>query len=173
MRKLMTIAAVLVALTVHAELMLTPWGEKVTDANAWRDYPRPQMVRANWKCLNGLWDYAITAITNTTGRPAKWDGKIRVLDNVPMRNSVEEMMTDYQNNLWFASSRQGVMKIVPNQFTDVFDANDLDETVVNTTCYCDDKIFIGALRNTFIIVLVSVPVVMVESDVCHRKCVIS
>ena len=64
--------------TVQAELMMTPWGEKVTDDNAWRQYPRPQMVRENWTCLNGAWDYAITPITNTFVRPTKWDGKIRV-----------------------------------------------------------------------------------------------
>lgn len=58
--------------------MLTPWGEKVTSENCWREYPRPQMVRDGWTCLNGDWDYAVTAITNTPGRPEKWDGKIRV-----------------------------------------------------------------------------------------------
>ena len=58
--------------------MMTPWGEKVTSENAWREYPRPQMVRGNWTCLNGEWDYAVTSVTNTPGRPAKWDGKIRV-----------------------------------------------------------------------------------------------
>ena len=58
--------------------LMTEWGEKVTSENAWRGYPRPQMERANWTCLNGDWDYAITAITNTPGRPVKWDGRIRV-----------------------------------------------------------------------------------------------
>ena len=58
--------------------MLTEWGEKVTSDNAWREYPRPQMVRSGWTCLNGEWDYAITQVTNTPGRPEKWDGKIRV-----------------------------------------------------------------------------------------------
>ena len=72
------------------------------------------------------------------------DEEVEMLKNVPMTSNVEGIMADFQGNLWFVSSRQGVMKIVPNQFTDVFDANDLDETVVNTTCYCDDKIFIGA-----------------------------
>ena len=73
-------AALLVfaAETAKAGPMLTPWGEKVTSENAWRGYPRPQMARANWTCLNGDWDYAITAITNTPGRPVKWDGRIRV-----------------------------------------------------------------------------------------------
>ena len=68
----MTLAA------VPVPAMLTPWGEKVTSDNCLREYPRPQMERAGWVCLNGDWDYAITSITNTTGRPTAWDGKIRV-----------------------------------------------------------------------------------------------
>ena len=58
--------------------IMTPWGEKVTSENAWTEYPRPQMVRANWVNLNGDWDYAITCVTNTAGRPTQWEGKIRV-----------------------------------------------------------------------------------------------
>lgn len=69
---------VIAAETAKSEPMMTLWGEKVTSENAWRSYPRPQMERENWTCLNGDWDYAITAITNTPGRPEKWDGKIRV-----------------------------------------------------------------------------------------------
>jgi hypothetical protein len=64
--------------TCSAELMLTPWGEKVTSENCWRSYPRPQMEREGWTCLNGDWDYQITSITNTMARPEKWAGKIRV-----------------------------------------------------------------------------------------------
>ena len=44
----------------------------------WDLYPRPQMVRANWTCLNGEWDYAVTAISNTVDRPKAWQGKIVV-----------------------------------------------------------------------------------------------
>ena len=63
----------------HAEVpLMTVWGEKITPENAWREYPRPQMARREWTNLNGLWDYAITAVTNTPGRPRKWDGKILV-----------------------------------------------------------------------------------------------
>ena len=58
--------------------LMTTWGEKITPENAWREYPRPQMVRANWTNLNGEWDYAVTSVTNTPGRPTKWDGKILV-----------------------------------------------------------------------------------------------
>lgn len=57
---------------------MTPWGETVTAENAWRGYPRPQMVRPNWTNLNGEWSYAVTSVTNTPGRPEKWDGRILV-----------------------------------------------------------------------------------------------
>jgi hypothetical protein len=58
--------------------LMTEWGEKVAPENAWRGYPRPQLARASWTNLNGEWDYAITSITNTPGRPEKWDGRILV-----------------------------------------------------------------------------------------------
>ena len=64
----MTIALVLAA------AMMTAFGEKVTPENAWREYPRPQMVRAEWTCLNGPWDYAVTSVTNTPGTP--WDSNV-------------------------------------------------------------------------------------------------
>jgi hypothetical protein len=34
------------------------------------------MVRGNWTCLNGGWDYAITDVA--AGVPSRWDGKILV-----------------------------------------------------------------------------------------------
>ena len=43
--------------------LMTQWGEEVTPGNAWREYPRPQLVRERWQNLNGVWDYAITAKT--------------------------------------------------------------------------------------------------------------
>ena len=52
--------------------LMTEWGEKVTPENAWREYPRPQMERAEWTNLNGLWEYAITSnATYTSVSP--WD----------------------------------------------------------------------------------------------------
>ena len=53
------IFAQMLAWLAYGELMMTPWGEKVAAENAWREYPRPQMVRSNWTCLNGYWDYAL------------------------------------------------------------------------------------------------------------------
>ena len=78
MKRIMMAVCMLPAVALAAEPMYTEWGAKVTSENAWREYPRPQMVRSGWTCLNGDWDYAITSVTNTPGRPEQWDGKIRV-----------------------------------------------------------------------------------------------
>ncbi len=72
------------------------------------------------------------------------DNKFISLDNLPLNSSAEQMITDYQGNLWFTSSKQGVMKIVPNQFQDIFESYGLPDTVVNSTCMYDDKLVIGS-----------------------------
>ena len=38
----------------------TAWADKVSPSNVHPEYPRPQMVRPQWKSLNGLWSYAVT-----------------------------------------------------------------------------------------------------------------
>lgn len=57
--------------------LITEWGQKVTPDNAWTEYPRPQLERSNWSCLNGLWDYTVTDSSVTT-IPSNWSGKILV-----------------------------------------------------------------------------------------------
>lgn len=66
-----------------------------------------------------------------------------LLRNLPMDKSIVRILVDYAGNLWFASSRQGIMKIVPNQFSDLYDRYHVPEDVVNTTCKYGDQLFIG------------------------------
>jgi hypothetical protein len=40
--------------------IMTQWAGEITPENAWKEYPRPQMVRKEWKNLNGLWDFTIS-----------------------------------------------------------------------------------------------------------------
>ena len=65
------------------------------------------------------------------------------LGNVPMNSSLGHVMTDYEGNLWFTSTRQGVMKIVPNQFSDLFEQNNIPAAIVNSTCMYGSQLFIG------------------------------
>jgi len=81
---------------------ISRWGRDVTPANAWRSYPRPQMVRRDWLNLNGSWDYAITDAT--AAQPAKMDGKILVPFAVESRLSgvARKLLPD--NRLWYRRS---------------------------------------------------------------------
>ena len=72
------------------------------------------------------------------------EGEFTKLENVHMNNSIDSMLVDYEGNLWFTSSRQGVLKIVPNRFADIFDRYGMEETVVNSTCVCRGKLYIGS-----------------------------
>ena len=71
------------------------------------------------------------------------NGAFTVLDNLPLNNNVGHVMTDYLGNLWFTSTRQGVMKVVSNQFASLFDRFGLEPRVVNTTCMSDGLLFVG------------------------------
>ena len=37
------------------------WARDAETDTPLSEYPRPQFVRSNWICLNGLWDYTVTA----------------------------------------------------------------------------------------------------------------
>lgn len=54
----------------------TKWTASVNPLKPLPEYPRPQMVRDQWINLNGLWDYAITTVTDAF--PGKYQGKILV-----------------------------------------------------------------------------------------------
>ena len=71
------------------------------------------------------------------------DGGFQVLEELPMNNSIGHVMRDYLGNLWFTSTRQGVMKVVPNQFSDVFERCGLPPRVVNSTCVCEGRLFVA------------------------------
>ena len=74
-----------------------------------------------------------------------------LLGELPMNNSVSDVIADYQGNLWFTSTRQGVMKVVWNQFSNLFQRCGLPEQVINSTCMYDGRLFIGT--DTGLIVL--------------------
>ncbi len=71
------------------------------------------------------------------------NGYYSILQDVPMDNSVDEMMVDYEGNRWFVSSRQGVMKLVSNRFMDISRIAGLKNEVVNSTYIYQGDLYIG------------------------------
>src|SRR5687767_14072596 len=63
------------------------------------EYPRPQMVRKEWRNLNGLWDYAIKP--KDEKRPQSFDGKILV--PFPVESALSGVMKNVgeSNRLWY------------------------------------------------------------------------
>ena len=80
--------------------LITRWGKKVTLKNVWAEYPRPQLVRKNWKNLNGQWDYAITSIEQQT-MPVKWGGRILVPFCLESKLSGVQRLLHPNEALWY------------------------------------------------------------------------
>ena len=78
-RLTVTLATALLAISAAAwtpaDGLKTRWASEVDPSAPHPEYPRPQMVRADWMNLNGLWDYSITPSEAGYGKP---DGQILV-----------------------------------------------------------------------------------------------
>jgi beta-galactosidase/beta-glucuronidase len=79
--------------------LTTPWTAKVSPTNALPEYPRPQMTRARWTNLNGLWDYAIVA--KDAARPETFDGKLLVPYPVESALSGVKLPLKPDQRLWY------------------------------------------------------------------------
>lgn len=77
----------------------TRWAETIDVNNVLPEYPRPIMERAEWKNLNGLWDYAVLPIGKN--EPATYDGKILV--PFAIESSLSGVMKELgsKNELWY------------------------------------------------------------------------
>ena len=80
------------------ENIKSPWAEEVNPAAPLPEYPRPQMVRADWMNLNGLWNYAITEAGAETFTS---EGKILVPYAVESSLSGVGRKITKDNALWY------------------------------------------------------------------------
>ena len=79
--------------------LITEWGAQVNPQNAWREYPRPAMVRDSWTNLNGDWDYAI--VSSDSDRPDAFDGRILVPFCVESKLSGVQRLLHDDKALWY------------------------------------------------------------------------
>ncbi len=78
--------------------IVTEWAGDVDPAKPWLEYPRPDMTRNKWICLNGMWEYAITPLDT---KPEKWDGQILVPYPVESALSGVKKRVSEKENLWY------------------------------------------------------------------------
>ena len=78
--------------------METPWADEVGPENALPEYPRPIMVRDTWENLNGLWDFELTAKSNS---PREYDRKILVPYPVESALSGIKEEVGAENRMWY------------------------------------------------------------------------
>lgn len=95
----LAVAAASRAWTAAKAPLMTRWADQVSPTNALPQYPRPQLVRADWLNLNGLWDYAITP--GSADKPASYPGKILV--PFPVESALSGVMTNFDEHskLWY------------------------------------------------------------------------
>jgi hypothetical protein len=79
--------------------LMTRWAAEVNPTNVHPEYPRPQLTRADWLNLNGLWDYAIRPSSNA--QPTNFDGQILV--PFPVESALSGVMKtlDAESTLWY------------------------------------------------------------------------
>ena len=70
-------------------------------------------------------------------------GIFRRVDTGNFDDSIDNMTMDYQGNLWFSSSRLGVMYMSESCFTNLFERAGYDGQVVNTVAIWNDRIYAG------------------------------
>lgn len=83
--------------------LMTRWAAQINPTNCHPEYPRPQLVRADWQNLNGLWDFAVTAMN--AALPTHYEGKILV--PFPIESALSGVMKplNADQTLWY---RRGV-----------------------------------------------------------------
>ena len=82
--------------------ILTPWAEEVDPQNPLPEYPRPQMVRADWQNLNGLWQYRIQE--KDKAQPQDYAGQILVPFAVESALSGVGERVGQDSVLWYKTS---------------------------------------------------------------------
>lgn len=58
-------------------------------------------------------------------------------------HSIENMIIDYQGNLWFTSSRLGLLRLSRSSVTDIYTDTGIKPNVVNTTAVFDGLLYVG------------------------------
>ena len=71
------------------------------------------------------------------------EGEVTILDREDFGIAVTHIITDYQNNIWFTSTKQGILKLSYNPFGDVFKSAGIEAAAVNAMLMDGSRLYIG------------------------------
>jgi len=108
--------------------IMTRWAEKVDPDSPLPEYPRPQLVRANWVNLNGLWDYAVAGMNES--QPTQFQGKILVPFCIESALSGVKRKFMRDERLWYSRSFTAPSLATGERLMLNFGAVDFETTVL-------------------------------------------
>ena len=70
-------------------------------------------------------------------------GEYERINTNEFNNSIDNMLMDYQGNLWFTSSRLGLLRLAQSDFRDIYTTAGMEKKVVNTVVCWNNAYYIG------------------------------
>ncbi len=71
------------------------------------------------------------------------EGAFHQINTNDFNNSIDNMLVDYQGNMWFTSSRLGLLRMAPSAFLDVYGNAGMPRRVANTIVNWQGAYYIG------------------------------
>ena len=72
-----------------------------------------------------------------------WYGTYERINTNEFNNSIDNMMMDYQGNLWFTSSRLGLLRLAASDFRDIYSTAGMENRVTNTVVQWNGTYYFG------------------------------
>ncbi len=85
-------------------------------------------------------------------------GGYHKLNTNDFNNSIDNMLYDYQGNLWFTSSRLGLLRLTKSPFKDIYGSIGMERRVVNAIVFWQNKYYIGTDKGLDVV-----------DKACHRQ----
>ena len=105
----------------------TPWTNDVSPTNALPDYPRPQLTRAKWQNLNGVWEFA--KANPGEAAPVGKSLSERILVPYPVESALSGIMR-HETQMWYRRTFQLPRDWRGQRIVLHFQAVDYDATVI-------------------------------------------
>ena len=97
----------------------------------------------NINCIEVVDDGSFWILSDSGIGVVYGDGVFRRQETGSFEHSIEDAVADYQGNMWFASSRLGLLRLTRSSLTDVYADAGLEEAVVNTTALWNGLLYAG------------------------------